>query len=159
MFTGRAQNGVFWEGAKKFMLKKCMCFVWPLGKESKLFLGGPKKFGSLKFARNRQESATFRGGDGGVEKSEGWKTSRMTPLTKGVLGPPLVRHVFHSPSGVSALFVLYKSPRQSRPEALLEGSKSFRESAFSGTFSSPQTFCPPPPYHGPTLSCNAAPQC
>ena len=46
-------------------------------------------------------------------------------------------------SGVSALFFLYENPQQSRPEALLEGSKHFRESAFSGTFSSPHSFAPP----------------
>ena len=44
---------------------------------------------------------------------------------------------------VSALVALYKNPRQSRPEALLEGSENFRESVFSGTFSSPHTFAPP----------------
>ena len=65
-----------------------------------------------------------------------------TPPKRG-FGPPLVRYV-STPSGVSALFFLYKNPRQSRPEALLEGSKNFRESAFSGTFSSPHTFCTPP---------------
>ena len=64
----------------------------------------------------------------------------MTPLPKR----------FPPPSGVRALFFLYKNPRQSRPEALLEGSKNFRESAFSGTFSSPHTFCTPP-YHGPKI--------
>ena len=49
-------------------------------------------------------------------------------------------------------FPVSQNPRQSRPEALLEGSKNFRESAFSGTFSSPHTFCTPPPYHGPTAA-------
>ena len=71
----------------------------------------------------------------------GWKKGFWTPP------PRMVR--FPSPSGVSAVFFLYKNPRRSRREALLEGSKSFRESAFSGTFSSPHTFCTPP-YHGPT---------
>ena len=58
---------------------------------------------------------------------------------------PLLRYVFH-PSQVSVLCFscTKKNPRQSRPEALLEGSKNFRESAFSGTFSSPHTFCNPP---------------
>ena len=72
-----------------------------------------------------------------------------TPPKKG-FWTPLVRYVFHPPSGLSALFFLYKNPRQSRPEALLEGSKNFRESAFSGTFSSPHTFCTPP-CHGPRM--------
>ena len=83
-----------------------------------------------------------RGRLGGVEKGGGWKTSRMTPLPKRDFGPPSYG-TFSTPSGVSALFFLYKNPRQSRPEALLEGSKNFRESAFSGTFSSPHTFCTP----------------
>ena len=93
------------------------------------------------------KNITFRGHHGGVEKRGGWKTSRMTPLPKRGCGPP--RTVRFPPlSGVSALFFLYKNARQSRPEALLEGSKNFRESAFSGTFSSPHTFCTPP-YHRP----------
>ena len=70
-----------------------------------------------------------------------------TPPEKG-FGPPPRTVRFPPPSGVSALFFLYKNPRQGRPEALLEGSKNFREGAFSGTFSSPHTFCTPP-YHGP----------
>ena len=70
-----------------------------------------------------------------------------TPPKKGFWTPPRTVR-FPPPSGVGALFFLYKIPRQSRPEALLEGSKNFRESAFSGTFSSPHTFCTPP-YHGP----------
>ena len=41
-----------------------------------------------------------------------------------------------------------QNPRQSRTDALLEGSNNFQESAFSGTFSSPHTFCTPP-YYGP----------
>ena len=33
-----------------------------------------------------------------MEKRGGWKTSRMTPLPKrGVIGPPLIRYVFHPP--------------------------------------------------------------
>ena len=85
----------------------------------------------------------IRGRHGGVEKRGGWKTSRMTPLPKRGFGPPRTLR-FPPPSGVSALFFLYKNPRQSSPEALLEGSNNFRESAFSGAFSSPHTFAPPP---------------
>ena len=88
----------------------------------------------------------FRGRHRGVEKRGGWKTSRMTPLPqRGLDRPRTVR--FPHPSRVSALFFLYKNPRQSRTEALLEGSQKFQESAFFGTFSSP--LCSPP-YHGPT---------
>ena len=87
---------------------------------------------------------------GGGKKEGGGKPSRMTPLPKRGFGPPLVRYVFHPPQVSIALFFLYKNPRQSRPEALLGGSQNFRESAFSGTFSSPHTFCTPP-CHGPIL--------
>ena len=54
------------------------------------------------------------------------------------------------PSGVVALFFLYKNPRLSRPEALLEGSRISREGTFSGTFSSPPHMFCTPPYHGPS---------
>ena len=79
-----------------------------------------------------------------------------TPPKKG-FWTPLVRYRFPPPSRVSALFFLYRNPRQSRPEALLEGSKNFRESAFSGTFSTPHTFCTPP-YHGPNTREKPSPQ-
>ena len=66
-----------------------------------------------------------------------------TPPKKGFWTPPLLRYVFHPPQVSVLCLFLYKNPRQSRPEALLEGSKNFRESAFSGTFSPPHTFCTP----------------
>ena len=67
-----------------------------------------------------------------------WQSLAICVLRlRGSLRPPPRMARFPPPSGVSALFFLYKNPRQSRPEALLEGSKTFRESAFSGTFSSP----------------------
>ena len=74
------------------------------------------------------------GGGGG--KKGGENLTNDTRPKRG-FGPPLVRYVF------SALLFLHKNPRQNRPEALLEGSKNFRESAFSGTFSSPHAFCTP----------------
>ena len=79
-----------------------------------------------------------------MEKEGGRKTSRMIPLPKRGFGPPppprSVR--FPPPSGVSALFFLYKN---------------------SGTFFLPLAFCNPPPYHGPTCctfgkSCNSRTQ-
>ena len=83
----------------------------------------------------------FRGRHGGW-KNEGGGKRYDTPPRKGFWTPPgTVR--FPPPSGVSVLFFLCKNPRQSRPEALLEGSKTLRESAFSGAFSSPHTFCTP----------------
>ena len=81
---------------------------------------------------------------GGGWKKEGVETlTNDTPPKKGCHCTPPRTVRFPPPSGVSALFFLYKYPRQSRPEALLEGSKNFRESAFSGTFSSSHTFCTP----------------
>ena len=80
----------------------------------------------------------------GVWKKEGGgKPHEGHPsLPKRGLDPP--RTVRFPPrSGVSALFFLYKNPRQSRPEALLEESKNFRESALFGTFPPPIRFAPP----------------
>ena len=79
---------------------------------------------------------------GGGKKRGVENLTNDTPPKKGFWTPPRTVR-FPPPSGVSALFFLYKNPRQSRPEALLEGSKNFRESAFSGTFSSPIRFAPP----------------
>ena len=93
----------------------------------------------------------IRGRHGGGGKRRGVENlTNDTPPKRGFWTPPRTVR-FPPPSGVSALFFLYRNPRQSRPEALLEGSKNFRESAFSGTFSTPHTFCTPP-YHGPTKS-------
>ena len=79
---------------------------------------------------------------GGGKKRGVENLTNDTPPRKGFWTTPrMVR--FPPPSGVSALFFLYKDPQQSRPEALLEGSKNFRESTFSGSFSSPHTFCTP----------------
>ena len=80
---------------------------------------------------------------GGGKKRGVENLTNDTPPTKGFWTPPCTAR-FPPPSCVNALFFLHKNPRQSRPEALLEGSKNFRESAFSGMFSSPHTFCTPP---------------
>ena len=92
--------------------------------------------------RNRSDFAM--GGGGGKKRGVENLTNDTPP--RFWTPPRTVR--FPPPSGVSALFFLYKIPRQSRPEALLEGSKHFRESAFSGMVSSPHMVCTPP-YHGP----------
>ena len=86
---------------------------------------------------------------GGWKKEGGGKPHEWHPSQKGVLDPPSYG-TFSTPLRCQCSVFLYKNPRQSRPEALLEGSKNFRGSAFSGTFSSPHTFCTPP-YHGPTF--------
>ena len=85
---------------------------------------------------------------GGWKKRGEENLTNDTPPKKGFWTPPRTVR-FPPPSDVSAVFFLYKNPRKSRPEALLEGSKNFRESVFSGTLSSAHTFCTPP-YHGPT---------
>ena len=87
---------------------------------------------------------------GGWKKKRGVENLTNDTPPKKSFGPPLVRYVFHPPQVSVLCFFLYTKPRQSRPEALLEGSTNFRESAFSGTFSSPHTFCNPP-YHGPRI--------
>ena len=67
-----------------------------------------------------------------------------TPPKRG-FGPPLVRYVFQ----VSVLcFPVQKSTTEQTRSSFGGVQKHFRESAFSGTFSSPHTFCTPP-YHGP----------
>ena len=85
---------------------------------------------------------------GGWKKRGGWKTSRMTPLPKKGFWTPLVRYVFHPPH-VSVLCVSCTEIHDRADQKLFwRGPKNFRESAFSGTFSTPHTFCTPP-YHGP----------
>ena len=84
---------------------------------------------------------------GGWKKEGGGKLTNDTPQKKkkrkGFWTPPRTVR-FPPSSGVSALFFLYKNPRQRRAEALLEGSNNFRESEFSGTFSSPPHVLHPP---------------
>ena len=88
----------------------------------------------------KKYTTSIGGRHGGVEKRGGWKTSRMTPLPKGP--PRTVR--FPPPSGVSALFFLYKNPRFCRPEAFLEGSKNvFGERVLWYVFLPPYVLHPP----------------
>ena len=115
--------------------------LWPPPPQSQGIVVRAQRLKKIKFQRTPWGGGKRRG----VEN-----LMNDTPPKKGFWTPPRTVR-FPPPSGVSALFLLYKNPRQSRPEALLEGSKNFRESAFSGTFSSPHTFCTPP-YHGPITS-------
>ena len=124
-------------------------FVSPIKRFSQFQPEGPKIVQKTRGSKvsgviRLQKRLFFRGRHGGVEKRGGWKTSRMTPLPKRGFGPPLVRYVFH-PSQVSVLcFFLYKNPRQSRPEALLEGSKSaFGRARSLVRFPPPIRFCTP----------------
>ena len=84
---------------------------------------------------------------GGGKKREVENLTNDTPPKKGFWTPPRTVR-FPLPSGVSALFFLYKNPRQSRPEALLDGVQKV-----SGERVLWYVFPPPcvlhPPYHGP----------
>ena len=55
---------------------------------------------------------------GGGKKKREENLTNDTPPKRG-FGPPPRTVCFPTPSGVSALFFLYRNPRQSRPEALL----------------------------------------
>ena len=61
----------------------------------------------------------------GGGKRGGRKTSRMTPLPKKGFGPPLVRYVFHPPSGVSALVFLYKNHDRAEQKLFWRGPNIF----------------------------------
>ena len=78
------------------------------------------------------------GGCGGVEKKRGEENlTKDAPPKNGFWTPPLRLVRFPPPSGIVALLFLYRDPRRV-PKMFLEG-------ALSGAFSSPHTFCPPPP--------------
>ena len=80
---------------------------------------------------------------GGWQKEGGGKPHEWHPSQKGVLDPPSYG-TFSTPSGVSALFFPEQNPRQSRPEALLEGSKNFGRLSSLVRFPLPIRFAPPP---------------
>ena len=93
-------------------------------------------------------------GFGEVSSSEdamrGWgtrggrNTSRRTALPKQVLEPPL-SGTFSTPMQChrSVFHVQRPTTEQARSSFFLEGPRNFWEGAFSGTFSSPHTFCTP----------------
>ena len=56
-------------------------------------------------------------------KRGGGKPCEGQPSQSQVWNPPFIWYVLHPPSGVVALFFLYKHPRLSTPEALVEGSE------------------------------------
>ena len=80
--------------------------------------------GKSQLEDDRKLRFRFRGCHGGVEKEGEGKPHECHPsqIKKGFWTPPRTVR-FPLPSSVSALFFLYKNPRQSRTEALLEGSK------------------------------------
>ena len=83
---------------------------------------------------------------GGKKRGVGNLTNDTLPENGFWTPPRTVR--FPPLSGVSALFFLYKNPRQSRPKALLEGSKIFGRARSLVRFPPPYVLHPPP-YHGP----------
>ena len=79
---------------------------------------------------------------GGGKKRGEENLTNDTPPKKGFWTPPSYG-TFSTPLKCRCCVFPVQNPRQSGPDALLEGSKNFQESAFSGTFSSPDTFCTP----------------
>ena len=77
------------------------------------------------------------------KKRGGWKPSRMTPLLKRGFGPPLIRYVFHPAQVPLLCFSCTKIQDGADQKLFWRGPKELRESAFSGTFSSPIRFAPP----------------
>ena len=66
-----------------------------------------------------------------------------TPPKKGFWTPPLVRCVFHPPQVSVLCFSCTKIHDRADRKLFRRGPKIFRESALSGTFSSPHTCTPP----------------
>ena len=118
-----------------------MCNTLALSHALKMF----SEFQSLDVKISFQAHGKSEDAMGGWKKQGGWKPSRMTPLPKRGFGPPPRTVRFPPLSGVSALFFLYKNPRQSRPEALSEGSKDISgERVLWYVFPPPIRFAPPP---------------
>ena len=117
------------------------------GRERKFIWAGGFRCGSRTFMWTCHVSdwiVGIRGRHVGVGKKKG---EERTPLPKRGFGRPLCLVRFPPPSGVIALFFLHKKSTidQTRSSFLFwMGSRNFREGAFSGTFSSPRTFCTPP---------------
>ena len=86
---------------------------------------------------------------GGGKKRGEENLTNDTPSKKG-LWTPVVRYVFHPPQVSVLCFSYTKIHDRAEQKLFWRDPKNFRESAFSGTFSSPHTFCTPP-YHGPCL--------
>ena len=86
-----------------------------------------------------------RGRPGELEERGGWKSLKNdTPHKKGFWTVPLVRYVFQSPQVSVLCFQISCAKIHDRADHKLfwRGPKLFL-STFSGTFSSPHTFCTP----------------
>ena len=107
---------------------------------------------ALRWAKSRDPNReSLRGRHWGGGKKRGVENlTNDTPPKKGFWTPPRTVR-FPPPSGVSALFFLYKNPRQSRPKALLEGSK-----IFSGERVLWYVFLPPYVLHPPHITAQIA---
>ena len=84
-----------------------------------------------------------RGCHGGVEKRGGWKTSRMTPLPRRGLGPPLVRYVFHPPQVSVLCFSCTKIHDRVDQKLFWRGPKIFGRARSLVRFPPPIRFAPP----------------
>ena len=73
-----------------------------------------------------------------MEKGEGWKTSRMTPLPKRGFGPPLLRYVFHPPQVSVLCFSCTKIHDRADQKLFWRGPKIFGRARSLVRF-------PPPP--------------
>ena len=82
-------------------------------------------------------------GGGGGKKRGVENLTNDTPRKKG-FWTPLRTVRFPPPSRVSALSFVCKIHDRADQKLFWRGSNNFRESAFSGTYSSPHTFCTPP---------------
>ena len=111
---------------------------------------GRKHAVAVQNPRRRPAETSIRGRHGVEKRSRGVENlTSEAPPKKGFWTPAhAVR--FPPPSGVSALFFLYRNPRQSRPEVFWRGPKIFGRARCLVRFPPPIRFAPPP-YHGPTL--------
>ena len=102
-----------------------------------------------KKARSKQQGrwlgsqSSVRGRHGGVEKREGWKTSRMTPLPKTGFGAPLVRYVFHPPRVSVLCFSCTKIHGTADQKLFWRGPKIFGRARSLVRFPPPVRFAPP----------------
>ena len=94
-------------------------------------------------SRKRAFQKFLRGRHGGVEKRGGVENLTNDAPKKGFWTPPLVWYVFH-PAQVSVLCFPVQDFTTEQTRSSFGGVQNFRESAFSGRFSSPHTVCTPP---------------
>ena len=94
--------------------------------------------------KRRRCSSLFQRTPWGGGKKRGVENLTNDTPPKKEFWTPLVRYVFHPPQVSVLCFSCTKIHDRADQKLFWGGSKNFRESAFSGTFSSPHTFCTPP---------------